>query len=209
MKLARLVGWVFVLLAIFYPILVYLGLKRHTPKTVGLILGGVLIVRFIWGGNREKRRRLGLMLLPPFLLCVASALVNNRQFVLYLPVFTSVALLCSFGFTLFRGPSAVETFARIQVPDLTADEMAHCRRTTKLWVGFFILNGGIALWTIWSGSLEAWGLYNGFITYLLMGVLFAWEFIYRHWRFRRYIGLPTDPIMRRFFPPRNEPKNPS
>ena len=34
-----------------------------------------------------------------------------------------------------------------------------------------------------------------------MGLLFATEFVYRHWRFRRYVGLPTDPLLRRLFPP--------
>jgi uncharacterized membrane protein len=203
MKLDRLVGVLFFLLALSYPVLVYFGLKKHSAKTVGLILAGLLLVRFIWGRSREKKRRVGLMLLPPFALCVTSALVDNRMFVLYLPVLVSIALLFSFGITLFRGPSAVETLARLQHPELTVEEVAHCRLTTQVWVGFFILNGAIAFWTAWWGSLDAWGLYNGLLTYIAMGILFAVEFVYRHWRFRRYTGLPTDPLFRRIFPPRS------
>ncbi len=202
MRSKRLAAVAFVLLAIAYPAIVYSGLKRYSPKAIALTIGAILLVRFMWRQSGESRKRLSMMLVPPLILCVISFIANNREFILCLPVFTSVALLCSFGLTLFRGPSAVETFARMRVPDLTVDEMAHCRRMTWLWVGFFLVNGLIAFWTVRWGTLEAWGFYNGLVSYLIMGVLFAGEFIYRHWRFRRYIGLPTDPLLRRLFPPK-------
>jgi uncharacterized membrane protein len=189
-------------LALTYPVLVYFGLKRYSPKLVALTVGGALLARLLWGRNRKGRRRLGLLLLPPLGLCGISAVFNNREFILFLPVLASLALLFSFGFTLFQPPSAVESFARVSVPNLTADEAAHCRRTTKVWVVFFLVNGSIAFWTARWGSLEAWGLYNGLLTYIAMGALFTAEFIYRHWRFRRYIGLPTDTLFRKLFPPK-------
>jgi uncharacterized membrane protein len=189
-------------LALTYPALVYFGLKRYSPKLVALVVGGVLLTRLFWGRNRKGRWRLTLLLLPPLGLCGISAVFNNPEFILYLPVLTSLALLFSFGFTLFRPPSAVESFARVSVPKLTADEAAHCRRTTQVWAAFFLINGFIAFWTARWGSLKAWGLYNGLLTYVAMGALFSAEFIYRHWRFRRYIGLPTDALFRKLFPPK-------
>ena len=53
-----------------------------------------------------------------------------------------------------------------------------------------------------AASLEVWTLYTGLVSYLLIGTLFAIEFVYRHWRFRRYLGAPTDALLRRIFPPR-------
>jgi hypothetical protein len=37
-----------------------------------------------------------------------------------------------------------------------------------------------------------------------MGLLFAIEMFYRHWRFRRYVGLPTDVLFKKLFPPRED-----
>jgi uncharacterized membrane protein len=202
MKNDRRFAVILFVLALAYPVLVYFGLKRYSPKLVALTVGGGLLARLLWGRNLKGRWRLSLLLLPPLVLCGISAVFNNREFILYLPVLASLLLLFSFGFTLFRPPSAVESFARVSVPDLTPDEAAHCRRATKVWAAFFLMNGSIAFWTARRGSLEAWGLYNGFLTYLAMGALFSAEFIYRHWRFRRYIGLPTDIVLRKLFPPK-------
>src|SRR5271154_3124756 len=91
-------------LALTYPLLVYFGLKRYSPKLVALGVGGALLARLAWGRNREGRWRLALLLLPPLVLCGISAVFNNQEFILYLPVLTSLALLFSFGLTLFRPP---------------------------------------------------------------------------------------------------------
>ena len=200
--LEQLATVAFVLLAVGYPALVYFGLKTLPPKTVALTLGALLLARLMSGISTAGGLRLGGLLLPPLALCAASAYANSREFMLYLPVFTALAMLASFGFTLVRGPSFVETIARLRKPEMSAEEIAYCRRITEIWVGFFLVNGAIALGTIHWGSLEAWAFYNGFLAYVLMGVLFAVEFVYRHWRFRRYVGLPTDPLFRRLFPPR-------
>ncbi len=45
---------------------------------------------------------------------------------------------------------------------------------------FFSLNSAIAAWTALSGDLALWGLYNGFIAYLLIGSLYAVERVIRH-----------------------------
>jgi hypothetical protein len=54
-----------------------------------------------------------------------------------------------------------------------------------------------------SGDLAIWTLYTGIVSYLLLGTLFACEYVYRHWRFRRYVGAPTDVVLKWFFPPRD------
>jgi acyl-coenzyme A synthetase/AMP-(fatty) acid ligase len=55
----------------------------------------------------------------------------------------------------------------------------YCRKVTLVWCCFFILNGGIALITVFSGSPAAWSIYNGGVSYVLMGVLFSGEFVIR------------------------------
>jgi acyl-coenzyme A synthetase/AMP-(fatty) acid ligase len=56
---------------------------------------------------------------------------------------------------------------------------AYCRKVTWMWCGFFIFNGSMAAITIFFGSDIIWSVYNGGISYILMGSLFAGEFLVR------------------------------
>ena len=64
------------------------------------------------------------------------------------------------------------------------------------------LNGLAALVLAVRASIGVWALYTGFLSYLFMGTLFALEFLYRTWRFRRYTGGFLNPLLERLFPPR-------
>jgi len=72
---------------------------------------------------------------------------------------------------------------------------------TLIWVIFFVFNGTAAGLTACCTTLEMWSLYNGLIAYGIMGLLFTIELFYRHWRFRCYVGLPTDAFFKKLFPP--------
>ena len=47
------------------------------------------------------------------------------------------------------------------------------------WIGFFLVNGTIAVWTVVWGTIDQWALYNGLIAYLLIGAMFAGELLVR------------------------------
>ncbi len=98
----------------------------------------------------------------------------------------------------------VERFARSQVDDLSLAEVHYCRRVTQVWCGFFFANGSTALYLALVRDIESWTLFTGLISYVLIGTLFGCEYIYRQWRFRRYLGAFTDPLLKWFFPPRSE-----
>jgi uncharacterized membrane protein len=53
-------------------------------------------------------------------------------------------------------------------------------------VFFFGINGAIALATALWASAAFWSLYNGLIAYMLMGLLFAGEYLVRSHFKRRY-----------------------
>ncbi len=73
---------------------------------------------------------------------------------------------------------------------------------TGVWCLFFALNGAVSLWLALYASLEWWTFYTGGLSYLLIGILFGTELVYRYWRFRPYDGSITDPLFRKIFPPR-------
>ena len=57
--------------------------------------------------------------------------------------------------------------------------MAYTRKVTQAWCAFFILNGLAAAATVWLGDRWLWSLYNGFIAYVLMGILMGTELLIR------------------------------
>jgi acyl-coenzyme A synthetase/AMP-(fatty) acid ligase len=56
---------------------------------------------------------------------------------------------------------------------------SYCRKVTVIWCAFFILNEAAAAFTIFFGSDFVWSIYNGGISYILMGILFACEYLVR------------------------------
>ena len=103
------------------------------------------------------------------------------------PVLVNAAMLSVFGYSLFVPPSMVEQFARRHQPDLPPQSVNYTRRMTQVWCIFFALNGAVAFVTALWASAAIWLLYNGFIAYLLMGLLFAGEYCFRR-HFNRLNG---------------------
>jgi uncharacterized membrane protein len=60
-------------------------------------------------------------------------------------------------------------------------------RLTALWAVFFALNGMTAVWTI-TVSMEVWTLYNGLISYFIVGALIGGELLFRNY-YRKRMGL--------------------
>ncbi len=186
-------------LGLTYPFLVYIGWQRVNPR---LFMGGAFLLfglRFCLTGSRMDRSQWKDMAFPwllPAVFLLISFLFGRRKLVLYWPTVISKALLIAFGRTLAHPPTLVERFALLQKPELTPAEIAYCRKVTQLWCLFFIGNGAIALYLARLSSLKAWTLYNGLISYFLIGGLMSLEYGYRHWRFRPKGALLTEWINR-------------
>ena len=196
------------ILGIAYPVLILAALNYLEPRQTAFIILGLTALRFLLLRRTPNFGALRAIALPAA--CVGAVVLftsisNDARGLLIAPVLVNAALLATFGGSLFRGQPMVERFARIQVSDLSTEEIGYCRRVTLVWCAFFVGNGRIALTLAISGDVEAWAIFTGFISYLLIGMLFAVEFIYRHYRFRRYTGGLADPILMRFFPPRPTP----
>lgn len=95
------------------------------------------------------------------------------------PVLISVIMLCLFAYSLIFPPSFIERIARLSESELPLQAVFYTRRVTQVWCVFFVFNGGVALATALWASPAVWSLYNGVISYLLMGLLFAGEYLVR------------------------------
>lgn len=161
------------------PVATVVGLRYVGPWPIILLLLVCIALRILQPRAMPVPVAMTVCLVAVALAIVAVSAVSPDLAALLYPVFMSVTMLVAFAVTLFKPPSMVERFARIVEPDLDERGVRYTRRVTMVWAGFFALNGLAALWTVVAGNLFWWGLYNGLISYLLAGALFAVEFIVR------------------------------
>ena len=95
------------------------------------------------------------------------------------PFMVNTAIAITFAMTLIYPPSMIERFARLQEPDLDSFGVYYTRNVTIIWVVFCVVNAGISLVTVIIGDLKLWTLYNGCISYILIGLLMLGEYVVR------------------------------
>ncbi|MBI2397031.1 MAG: hypothetical protein HYV17_04485 [Xanthomonadales bacterium] len=162
-------------LMLAYPGLVYFGLARFEPRVIALLLAAVALLRAL-----ATRERVWMVAAAGGIaLSLIAAAANDATALKLYPVLVNASLLVLFAASLLHPPSLIERLARLQQPDLPPAAVAYTRRVTQVWCGFFVLNGSIALYTALYASAALWALYNGLVAYLLMGVLFAGEWLVR------------------------------
>lgn len=170
-----------VLLTVLYPLAIWFGQGKVEPRWLALLLILAAAARL----PAMKLSAAARWTVAGALLLAAGAVWANALLPLKLyPVLVNGALLAAFGFSLAAGPSMIERMARLSEPDLPPAAVAYTRVVTQVWCGFFVVNGSIAFGTAVWASDAAWSLYNGVISYVLMGALFAGEYLVRL-RFKR------------------------
>lgn len=177
----RLLPVLTALLTISYPLLIWLLDGKVQPRWLACLLLLAIATRIpaLKLSRAARWSVLGALMLAALAIW-ANALLPLKLY----PVLVNLAFLLAFGYSLAVPPSMVERFARLREPDLSAAGVAYTRRVTQVWCGFFVLNGSIALGTALWASQAMWSLYTGVIAYLLMGLLFAVEYLVRL-RFKR------------------------
>lgn len=169
------------LTAVAYPFVVYFGEGRIAPPLFALILAAVWLIR----APTLLREAGGRWMIGAALAyCLVLALGDRTGLLRWYPTLVSALLLVTFGATLAHGPPLVERLARRQEPDLPPYAVRYTRKVTWVWVGFFAFNGTLSAWLALRAPLPWWTLYTGLIAYLIMGALFAGEWLLRR-RLRR------------------------
>ena len=167
-------GGLAALLVCLYPFWAWWGLERFGIFPVALVLAVVMALKAMVS---RSPKNLGFAAIA-VLRAALSALLDAEEPMLFYPVAVNLFLLWLFGSSLSATP-IVEKFARLRTPDLPPEGVRWCRGVTKVWCGFFIANGIAALATVLYGDREIWMLWNGCASYVLIGVLFAGEFLLR------------------------------
>ncbi len=165
---------------LIYPVVIYYGLHYLNPFWLSLTLLALLGLRFL-----VMRQKLSQFpwLLPLTLGGIAVILLtlftdNTLGFKLY-PFMMNLIMFCVFIYSYVKPPTVIEVFARLTEPNLSKAGVSYVTKVTLIWCFFFLINGSISLYTAFFTHLETWMLYNGLVSYILMGLLMAGEFIVR------------------------------
>ncbi|HCI6177390.1 TPA: hypothetical protein NPO38_002924 [Klebsiella quasipneumoniae subsp. quasipneumoniae] len=169
------------ILLLAWPFIIWFGLAHNSLQGLLPLMALMLFLRF-----RQTRRRAGalsvvtqIVAVAGMTLCIASYLLKTHQLLLFYPVVVNSVMLAVFGGSLWSTMPIIERLARLREPDLPERAVRYTRHVTQIWCAFFIINGGIALFTALYGDLSLWTAWNGMISYLLMGTLMAGEWLVR------------------------------
>jgi uncharacterized membrane protein len=172
-----------VLLTLLFPLALWLGEGRVGPAWLGGLLvlavfmrlpaAAPMLVNRYWAGGAA-------------LLAVLAFWFDAALPLRFYPVLVNTLLLVLFAYSLIEPPSMIERLARLREANLPPAAVAYTRRVTQVWCGFFAVNGAIALYTALFASMAQWSFYNGFVAYLLIGLIFAGEYCARCWFKRRH-----------------------
>ncbi len=185
------------------PWVLYWTLSRHDIGVAALTLVGWVIVRTIpIVLSAEKAHRAAALRLPLIALVFAILgwALHSGIWLMVLPSAAQAAFGLAFLRSLKTTP-LIENFARMVKPDLGPAQLAHCRQWTRIWGVYLLVLAALGLALAEWASLAIWTAYVGVVSYLLVGVLFAVEYVVRKARFREYGRNPLDWVLARLFPP--------
>lgn len=177
------------LLIISYPFIIYFGLMHFSVRYLAIVIAFIFLLRFVLFKSSHSGVKKTLLILATLLGIAVSliGLISNEILIIKLyPFMMSLLMLSFFSYSLFYPPTIIERLARITNPNLPSHAIHYTNIVTRVWCLFFFINGLIALWTTFYTSMRIWTLYNGFLSYILMGILFISEFIIRQRVKQRY-----------------------
>lgn len=172
-----------IIIGFAYPFVIYAGLSFGFIDYLLPSLAVIFVIRAIMSfrHNSQFKAVSVVTALVAGILCLASVLFSNPKLALYYPVFINTIFLLVFGLSLFSEKSIITRLAMLseKKEELPLYVIRYTTTVTKIWCVFFLINGFAALFCVLYGDIEIWTIYNGFISYILMGLLFACELIVR------------------------------
>jgi uncharacterized membrane protein len=181
----------FVAASVAYPFLVLAGMLvfKAPPRALALVLVAVVLLNFLANGREARKPGFGRIRLLAVsgivaVLVVLIMVTDSAGLVKLYPVLMNLFLLGSFGWTVLRPPVMIFRFAQLQDKGLAESSdrprvEQYCRTVTLVWCGFFALNAAVAAFTAFAASDLVWSVYNGLVSYILIGVLLVGEMIVR------------------------------
>jgi uncharacterized membrane protein len=172
------------LLLLAYPLLVQWAVAWHEPRLEWLallLLCAIPQYEDLCAGRRQN----WLLLLLLGVVLYALVRIGGGVYALFLPpVLITASVLAVFAGSLRAGQVPLVTrIAQTMRGALNAEVLQYTRRVTQLWVlvmlAITVAEVGLALFA----PLPVWSLFSNGINYLLVGLVFLLEYLYRRRRF--------------------------
>ncbi|AVM73503.1 hypothetical protein MSR1_10040 [Magnetospirillum gryphiswaldense MSR-1] len=162
-----------------YPFVVHAVMGRVPPGAFVLLVLVLIGLRFMALRGTAIARTLAVPLGLAFAGTIVLGLMDAQVAALAYPVMMNLAFAAAFGWSLRAPPSLVQVFASITEPDPSPVAIAYMRTVSLVWCVFLTVNALIALALALWADRGLWALYTGLISYGLMGLLFAGEWLVR------------------------------
>jgi uncharacterized membrane protein len=184
-------GALAVLLLLAYPVLTHAAVTTglaYLAWTAWLCIAALVVLSLPgpWG-------------LAGFALLAAAPLVADADALLkFPPVIINLALAAWFGRTLAPGEEPmISWFGRlVRGTELAPDLERYTRWSTVVWTAFFVSMAAVAaVLAVWA-TPQIWSLFANGIDYLLVGVLFVGEYVFRRVRYRHHEHRPLADVVR-------------
>jgi len=180
--MSNLIKVVIAILLVVYPILVYYGLNNDfSGEQLGIILLVLFTIRSFFTRlktNRDKVQQIFPIVMVTGLV-VLTWLFNSPEYLLWYPVGLNILFLLLFGSSVIYPPTIIETIASKVRKDMPPEVVVYTRKVTIAWCIFFAFNTVVSSWTVLSGSIEYWTLFNGLISYFIALAIVGIEYAIR------------------------------
>jgi len=174
-------------LILAYPVIAYLSIDNLGIRMASLVLLllvlGSTIVRIL--GTRALWRPLLLQAGAVGLILTAGYVARSPFYMKLVPALIALSAALNFFLSLRKVP-VIESFARMQKPELSPDEVRYTRTWTHLWGWTMAADTVICLAAALQGSLRLWLILCFPLSYVLIGLVFCTEYIIRKKRFGEY-----------------------
>ena len=159
---------------------------KHKIVKVALVLASIAypLVLFFW----QKGATLIFCVLCALWLaraCLAAglffaicAIFRSVNLALLYPSIVSLGFLALFFYSL-KGEAVITRLARLKEKKIDEKVVSYTRGLTKIWCWFFVFNAVFAFVLAQFEDKIYWSIYCSFVSYILMGVLFFGEILYR------------------------------
>ena len=158
-------------ISVAYPFVVLFALKeRFSILFLGMFLALVVLLSFFYHRNK-------FLLGAGIVLCVLLFSCNNEIVLKFYPVLMNFGIWLMFASSL-RNQPLLTKFAKKMGKDLSPCVISYTRHATLAWTIFMAVCTIVSAITVFCSDF-IWGIYNGLISYCLIGMMMLVEYIVR------------------------------
>ena len=164
-----------------YPVFVFLALMVfHLP--ISIVSLGMMVIAFAYFGffGSDGKKNWNAIILG---IIAVIVLVTQSELVLkFYPIAITLVFLVTFTVPLIKGHPIITRFAMMMDPSMETHPgrgiLERCCLALNIaWVVHLVISLAINIAISFGSTLEVWTFYNAVISYLVMGILIALQFV--------------------------------